>query len=181
MMTDLVRPMTADEYFALPETNQITELIDGELIVAPVPIAYHQIVSGNAYYFLRTEATSGKAYYAPIALRFDDHHVFEPDVIWIRQGGECHLVDKYHWIGAPDLVIEILSPSTAKRDRGVKFEVYERHGVREYWLIDLDSQFIEVYSHQNGAFKHVGAYGVDEKFTSPVLGVEVKGEAIFAL
>jgi Uma2 family endonuclease len=132
--------MTADEYFALPETNHIVELINGELIndsisidLPPIANGLHpQIASGNVYYFLRHSGVPGKAYYAPASIRFEDHHVFEPDVFWIQQDGECQLLDEGYWIGAPDLVIEILSPSTAKRDRGVKFEVYERHGVREY-------------------------------------------------
>ena len=75
-------------------------------------------------------------------------------------------------------MIEVLSPSTAKRDRGVKFDVYERHGVREYWLIDLDAQFIEVYRHENSAFKRQGIFGVEEAFPSAALGLEVKVAAI---
>jgi Uma2 family endonuclease len=78
-------------------------------------------------------------------------------------------------------VIEILSPSTARRDRGVKFDVYERHGVREYWLTDPEAQFVEVYRHEGGAFRRQGLYGADEAFPSAVLGIEVKGEALFAV
>ena len=180
-MTDLVRRMTAEEYFALPETNHIQELIDGELIVA-TPTRAHQKTLLKAGTYLTAIAPHGETVIAPSAVRFEDQHVFEPDIFWIAPDGDCkpYPYDAGSWIGAPDLVIEILSPSTAKRDRGVKFEVYERHGVREYWLIDLDSQFIEVYSHQNGTFKHQGAYGVEEAFTSPVLGVEVNVKAMFA-
>jgi Uma2 family endonuclease len=182
MMTDLVRRMTAEEYFALPETNQIEELIDGELIVAD-PTRAHQKTLLKASSWLTQVAPQGETMISPSAIRFEEQHVFEPDIFWIRPDGDCkpYPYDVRSWIGAPDLVIEILSPSTAKRDRGVKFDVYERHGVREYWLIDLDAQFVEMYAHVDGAFKRQGIYGVDEAFTSPVLGVEVKVEAIFAL
>jgi Uma2 family endonuclease len=188
-MSDIVRPMTADEYFALAETNQFDELIDGEYIVSPPPIGLHQLVVGNAYFFLRSSVSSGLTVVSPAGLRFDVDHVLEPDVFWSRSDGDCKLIDGRYWEGAPDLVIEVLSPSTAKRDsfaapegyRGVKFDVYERHGVREYWLIDLDAQFIEVYRHEAGAFKRQGIYGVEESFASDALGIDVAVKACFAL
>jgi Uma2 family endonuclease len=180
-MTDAVRSMTAEEFFQLPETNQIEELIDGEYVVSPPANITHQLTAGNAYFFLRTNAPSGKTLAAPSAIRFEQDHALEPDVFWIRPDGDCKPVDDRYWKGAPDLVIEVLSPSTAKRDRGVKFDVYERHGVREYWLIDLEAQFIEVYRHEDGAFKRHGLYSGEEAFTSAVLGIEVKPAAILAV
>ncbi len=178
-MTDVVRPMTAEEYFELPETNQIDELIDGEYIVSP-PIALHQLVVGNAYFFVRTTAPAGLTVVSPAAIRFEETYVLEPDVFWIRPDGDCKLIENRYWEGAPDLVIEVLSPSTAKRDRGVKYEVYERHGVREYWLVDAEAQFIEVYRHEAGRFQRQGIYGVEETFASAALGVDVAVKAIFA-
>jgi Uma2 family endonuclease len=180
-MTDVVRSMTAEEYFELPETNHIDELIDGEYIVSPPPIAIHQLTVGNAYFLLRSSASSGLAVVAPAAIRFEADHVLEPDVFWIRPDGNCKLIDNRYWQGAPDLVIEVLSPSTAKRDRGVKFNVYERHGLREYWLIDLEAQFIEVYRHENGAFKRQGIFGIEESFTSATLSLAVKVESILSV
>ncbi len=180
-MTDLVRPMTAEEYFALPETNQIEELVDGEYIMSPPPRPSHQKNVLKTAVFLTQSAAHGETVISPAAIHFEADHVLEPDIFWIRPDGDCKVVKDRYWEGTPDLVVEILSPSTSKRDRGIKFEVYERHGVREYWLIDLDAQFIEVYHHQDGAFKRQGVYGVEKVFTSAVLGIEVKVEAIFAL
>jgi Uma2 family endonuclease len=179
-MTDLVRGMTAEQFFEMPETNQIEELIEGEYIVSPPPIGLHQLAVGNAYFFLRS-TVPGQAVVSPAALRLEEDHVLEPDVFWIRPDGDCKLVDGRYWQGAPDLVIEVLSPSTARRDRGVKFDVYERHGVREYWLIDLEAQFVEVYRHEDGAFRRRGLFGADEAFASAALGIEVKAEALFAV
>jgi Uma2 family endonuclease len=180
-MTDLVRRMTVEEYFALPETNQIEELIDGEHIVSPPPRPSHQKNLLKTAVFLTQSAAHGETVISPASIHFEADHVLQPDIFWIRPGGDCKVVRDRYWEGIPDLAIELLSPSTAKRDRGVKFEVYERHGVREYWLIDLESQFIEVYSHVAGAFKRQGIYGIEEAFTSPVLGIEVKVEAFFAV
>ncbi len=177
-MTDVVRPMTAEEYFDLPESNQIEELVDGEYIVTS-PEASHQKRVLKAAVFLTLSAPHGETMIAPSSIRFDAD-VLEPDVFWIRPDGDCKLIDNRYWRGAPDLVIEVLSPSTAKRDRGVKFEVYERHGVREYWLIDAEAQFIEVYQLEAETFKRLGVYGVEDRFRSAVLGVEVTVKDIFA-
>lgn len=179
-MSDLVRPMTAEEYFELPETNEIEELLDGEYIVSPPPTITHQFVVGNAFFFLRTSAAQGQTVLSPAAIRFEADHVLEPDLFWIRPDGDCQPINNRYWEGAPDLVIEVLSPSTAKRDRGIKFDTYERHGIREYWLVDLDAQFVEVYRHEAGNFKRVGVYGVEQKFTSTPLGVEVEVKTFFA-
>ncbi len=180
-MSDLVRPMTAEEYFELPETNQFDELIDGEYIVSPPPTITHQKIVLKGAVFLTKAAPLGETVLSPAAIRFEADHVLEPDIFWIRPEGDCKPVRDRYWEGAPDLVIEVLSPSTAKRDRGVKFDVYERHGVREYWLIDLEAQFIEVYRHEDGAFKRHGIFGAEETFTSAALGVEVAVSAFFTL
>ncbi len=180
-MSDVVRPMTAEDYFDLPETNQIDELIDGEYIVSPPPTITHQFVVGNLHFFLRSVASLGKTVIAPAAIRFEVDHVLEPDIFWIRPDGDCQPINNRYWQGAPDLVIEVLSPSTAKRDRGIKFDVYERHGVREYWLVDLDAQFVEVYQHQEDAFKRQGIFGVEEAFASAALGLEVEVKTFFEL
>ena len=85
------------------------------------------------------------------------------------------------WQGAPDFVIEILSPSTAYRDRGVKFETYEKYGVSEYWLIDPELKFVEIYRQQDKTFKRQGIYKSGQTFTSSVLGdVSVPVNALFA-
>lgn len=170
--------MNADEFFKMPETNRLEEVIDGEYILLPLPYISHQIAIGNVLTFLMRSAPSGETVLSPSAILFETYNVLEPDIFWIRADGDCKPIKDRYWQGAPDLIIEVLSPSTAKRDRGVKFEVYERHGVREYWLIDLEAQFIEVYRHENGVFKRQGIFGVEETFTSATLGLDVKVAAI---
>jgi Uma2 family endonuclease len=82
----------------------------------------------------------------------------------------CEQGEDGYWYGAPDLVIEVLSPSTAYRDRRTKFNLYQQHGVREYWLADPEGEYIEVYLLENGLFVRQGAFGKQDSFVSPVLG-----------
>ena len=94
----------------------------------------------------------------------------QPDVIWIGPESRCQAVGDQYWHGTPDLVVEVLSPSTAVRDRGYKFDLYERHGVREYWLVEPEGRFLEVYVLEDGRFVRRGLYQEVDDFTSPVLG-----------
>ena len=93
-------------------------------------------------------------------------------MFWVSpEDTHCFLEENgRYWHGAPDLVIEILSPSTASDDRGIKFETYQKHGVREYWLVDPDAKYIEVYGHDGGKFQRQGVYKPDQPFVSAVLG-----------
>jgi Uma2 family endonuclease len=171
--------MTADEYFALPESSQIIELIDGELLMVP-PLTEHQMTSSTALIYLGKLVEEGKWFHAPTAVCLDDENTPEPDLFWLSP---AHLdkITRKCIEGAPDLVIEIFSASTAYRDRGVKYALYEKFGVREYWMIDPASRFIEVYTLQNAAFVRHGVYAPGETFASPVFGGKtVDVAALFA-
>ncbi len=170
-MSDMVKTKAIfDDYAALPETNQIVELIDGEIIVNP-PLDSHQDALGNIYTFLRQRLTVGTLRMAPTGVYFDDTNSFEPDIFWVSpQNDHCILAaDNRYWHGAPDLIVEILSVSTTSKDRGVKFDTYEKYGVREYWLVDPTAQFVEVYKHQNRIFNRVGLFEIGKTFESDVL------------
>lgn len=162
---------TFADYRALPETNQIVELIDEEIVVNP-PLDIHQVVVGAIYAMLYSLRLGGRLRLAPTGLHVDDHNSFEPDLFWVRaESSDCVLEpDGRYWRGAPDLVIEILSPSTGVTDRGVKFEAYQRIGVREYWLVDTEERFVEVYRGQEGRFQRQGLFTAEQSFTSAALG-----------
>lgn len=163
---------TFADYKALPETNQIVELIDREIIVNP-PLDLHQEALGTIHYFLATVLQKkGKLRLAPTGVFFDESNSFEPDIFWISpDNDQCILMsDTRYWHGAPDLIVEILSPSTESRDRGIKFDVYEKYGVREYWLVNAAARYVEVYRHQNGAFDRIGVFEPGKHFISEVLG-----------
>lgn len=166
--------MTPAEFKQLGETTQPTELINGEVIVSPTPRNKHQERVGETYFFLkqrsRQNLSAGRAIISPMDVWLGDDCV-QPDVFWVSgEGSLCKLGEDGYWYGAPDLVVEVLSPSTAHRDRGIKFDLYEKHGVREYWLIDPDGEYVEVYRRDGEKFVRVGAFGIDETFESMVLG-----------
>jgi Uma2 family endonuclease len=166
--------MTAKEFMELPESNLPNELIDGELIVSPAPVDRHQKTLRSAFRYLDRLVTHGEWLFAPLDVHFDDGNITQPDLFWISgEESQCKLGADGYWYGAPDLVIEVLSPGTQKNDRGKKFDLYELHGVREYWLTDTIEKFVEVYRLQENTFVRIGVFGVGDKFTSTVLNVEI--------
>lgn len=164
--------MTADEFLQLPETQTLTELIDGEIFVAPSPETGHQITSARSYDVVKALAPGGIVLYAPLDVYLSENDIVQPDVLWISPESKCTIERKY-LSGAPDLIIEILSPSTALRDKRAKFRLYEKYGVKEYWIIDPSARFIEVWGHDGEKFTLHGLFGEGETFVSKVLGEKV--------
>jgi Uma2 family endonuclease len=168
MMVEQTR-MTAAEFEALPDSEQMVELIEGALIVSPPPIPRHQRVVGHTFVLLRQIAPNGEVFIAPIEVYLDEHNIPQPDVLWVAEGSQCVVTEK-RLEGAPDMVVEVFSPGTIKKDRKDKFLVYQQFGVREYWMIDADEEYIEVYRLENGVFVRQGVFEPGETFESAVLG-----------
>src|SRR5687768_16231992 len=123
--------MTADEFFQLPETMQPTELIDGELIASPTPTPKHQLAVGAFFTLIHGLIPDGVVLFAPLSVYLDEENIPEPDVMWVAENSRCVITEK-RLEGPPDLIVEVFSPGTAKRDKRDKFKLYEKHGVREY-------------------------------------------------
>lgn len=178
-MTEQVRiRMSAAEFEALPEQSQPTELIEGELVVRGTPTLNHQRVAGNIYDRLRDIVPNGEVFYAPVSVKLDDGNYYQPDVLWVAANGACKMNDD-GLNGPPDLVVEVISPDTAKVDRGVKFQVYQSSGVLEYWIIEPELAFVEVWSLRDGSFMQMGVFSADETVASPALGQDVVLTGIF--
>lgn len=178
-MVEMVRTrMTAEEFLALPETTSIHELIDGEITMSPPPMTSHQSVSGNAYFYLRTLIQSGRWFAAPTGVYLDEENIPEPDILWLAPEHIDKIKTRYIE-GAPDLIVEILSKSTAARDKESKFHLYEKHGVREYWLVDPANEYVEVYALVDGVFARRGIYEKAGSFTSSLFGDVVIQVAAF--
>jgi Uma2 family endonuclease len=173
--------ITSAAFRQLPETNQIQELIDGEVIMSP-PLDLHQAVSWVMSLFLGV-LLQGRGIFrtAPTGIHFEEGHDYEPDIYWISPENKHCILDSEGrwWHGGPDLIIEILSPTTSVRDYGTKYEIYEKHGVREYWIVDPAARFLLVYRHNGSRFERIGGYVPGEQFTSTVLGADVPVASLF--
>jgi Uma2 family endonuclease len=173
--------MTAREFADQPESNLPTELIHGEFVMSSAPDDPHQLNSMYVLNFLLKILPPAELRHAPIDIYLDDNNVLQPDIMWVsKDNTRCQLVEGRRWHGAPDLVVEIFSPSTSRRDKTVKFDLYETHGVREYWMLDPIAEYIEVWGLQGSSFAKIGIFGPGETFASPVLsGKTVEVSALF--
>jgi Uma2 family endonuclease len=139
--------MTAEKFFQLPEGPPYFELIDGDLYMAPSPLRLHQRILVRLTYELQScleDHPIGEFYVAPSDVVFSDNIVLNPDLYYVRNERRSILAD-HGATGAPDLVVEILSPSTAQRDVGRKREIYAESGVEEFWVVSPKTRAVEVY------------------------------------
>lgn len=174
--------ISATEYYQLPEYAQhdLIQLIDGEVIISMPPVPKHQRIVREVFFLLISISKNkgGEALSAPIEVQLDEHNVFEPDVLYLRPDSRC-VVGEKRLTGAPDLVVEVLSPGTARYDRQQKYEAYQAHGVGEYWIVDPAHEVVEVWTlGAGGVFQRQGAFAGEDTFTSAVLGETVSAKAI---
>jgi len=133
----------------LPDDGNRYEAIEGELYVTPASKVRHQRISfrlEQALYRLFQEPGLGEVFHAPIGVIFPETgEGVQPDIVFVSRARRGIIADD-SIRGAPDLVVEILSPGTAPRDRGVKLKLYDRQGVGEYWIVDPETEAVEVWS-----------------------------------
>jgi len=147
------RRYTYADLATFPDDHLRREIIDGELIVTPSPIVRHQIASSKIHFRLMTYAQGrgGLALAAPIDVFLADDNVVEPDLLFVRPDHGDQIGAKFIK-DAPDLVVEISSPSTRRLELVRKRELYERFGVPEYWYVDLEAERVEVYLFTEGSY-----------------------------
>ncbi len=153
-----VKDWTYDKYYELDDQNRY-EIYDGELVMSPAPKPLHQKVIRKLYDFIRNHIIQkhiGELYFSPIDVVFAENVVCQPDLLFISTERLDIVDDDKAIFGAPDVIIEIASPSTEKHDRNIKFDIYERHGVLEYWIISLADKSAEVYFLSDGCYKLIG-------------------------
>jgi Uma2 family endonuclease len=149
-----IKRWTYADYCGLDDGKRY-EVIGGDLVMAPGPGSDHQGISRDIEFLLLRfvkDRSLGQVYYAPLDVIFGDNDVFQPDVLFVSTKN-LDRVKQAGVFGAPDLVIEVLSPSTAENDRYHKREVYERAGVMEYWLVDPENRTIEVLANGPKGFE----------------------------
>lgn len=174
--------LSATQYYQLPEYKQhnLIELINGEVVIGIPPIPKHQRIVREILYFLTTMARQkgGEALSSPIEVYLDEHNIYEPDVLYLVLDSGCDVGDK-RLTGAPDLVVEVLSPSTAKYDRQQKFQAYQLYSVPEYWIVDPVHEVIEVWVLEGERLNLMGAYDEKDTFKSHILDENVQVKPIF--
>jgi len=133
----------------LPDDGHRHEAIEGELYVTPAPTSRHQRVSRRLVYALEAILGArglGELFFAPIGVEFPDtQEGGQPDIVFVA-AARREIVVEEGIRGAPDLVVEILSPGTSGRDRGVKRKLYERQGVDHYWIADPEARAVELWT-----------------------------------
>ncbi len=162
--------LTYQDYVLLPDDGKRYEILDGDLYVTPSPTARHQIVSANLFFALSGHVRAeglGRILAAPLDVVFADDTIVQPDLLFISNERLPILRDWVH--GAPDLLIEILSPGTRDRDRTLKRRLYARHGVRELWLVDPEARQVEVYSLDPAAETPPRVFAEQDVLNSDVL------------
>ena len=139
----------------LPDDGRRYEIHGGELVAVPAPRVRHQVVVGAIFRILDTYArgNGGAALVAPLDIVFDEFDVVQPDVLFFRAERVHLLQPDAVTRHAPDIVVEVLSPSTASMDRGRKMRTFARYGVPEYWIIDPLACKIEVHALENGIYR----------------------------
>ncbi len=159
------------------------ELINGEIVKRASPNSPHQNLFSELFILLGVfikKNKLGKLYSAPFDVVLDEENVPQPDIFFITKKREFIIEPNGPVIGAPDLVIEILSKSTAKYDRGIKKDLYEKFQVKEYWIADPKNASIEVYEIVEGKYKLVGYAAEEGVITSSVLeGLELEMKDLF--
>ena len=146
------RRLTYEDFLLFPDDGQRHELIDGEHYVTPSPNTRHQDLVGRLYLeiglYVRQHPGIGRVFVAPFDVLFTKWDIVEPDLLFIARDQLDILTDK-NVQGPPALVIEILSPGTRKTDEQAKRRLFERGGVREYWIVDPELDLVKVFARQD--------------------------------
>lgn len=171
-MTTETRRMTYEEYWEGPEMKGRYDIVDGVLTMAPSPTRKHQEILGQLYYLLRQfldEHRLGSAFIAPldVIVERDPLKTRQPDLLFVSNARSEILQDIVE--GAPDLVVEILSPSNSRADIQEKLDDYAGLGVSECWLVSPEGRTVEVLTAAEGGWERASLSGVGDTVTSGVL------------
>lgn len=174
---------TYADYQRLPDDGNRYEVIFGVLYRMNTPTIPHQIAVTNLVIFLGLlvkSQKSGVLLSAPTEVLLPDiATLVQPDVLFISQNRRNIIVEQ-RIAGVPDLMIEVLSPSSVRHDRRTKFDAYEQAGVPEYWIVNPKTHTVEVYELSGKEYGLAGEFSADEKIVSPLLGdVGFTADSIF--
>jgi Uma2 family endonuclease len=189
-MSPTVRPDTRFTYEDLslfPDDGKRHEIIDGKHYVTPSPVTRHQRLVQRLYFalevHLRQHRERGEVFVAPLDVVFSKYNVVDPDLLFVAADQPEILTEK-NVQGAPALVVEVLSEGTRRHDEQIKRRLFERSGVREYWLVDPELDLIKVHRRlEDGSFPRVAELAVEDQavLSTPLLpGFSVTLSELFA-
>lgn len=162
---------TYEAYAALPDDGQRYEIVQGVLVMSPAPEPSHQGIAGKIYRYLCSQILDrgrGLVFTSPIDVVLSSSTTTQPDVVVLLKEHLERLQQKYI-TGAPDLVVEVISPGSQTHDRLVKYGIYEKAGVPEYWLVNAVEQTIEVFVLNAGEYRSTGIFHSEDLPVSRLL------------
>jgi Uma2 family endonuclease len=166
----------AGDIWEAPDDALRYEVVDGELFMTPAPGWAHQYGLGNLYLLVGNWVRGHRLGYvvqAPVGVVLDAETAVQPDLVYISRE-RAGLISERGIEGAPDLVVEVLSPSTEARDRGIKLRRYAAAGVPHYWLLDPGSRALEAYHVGEAGYELTGVYGAGSTFRPDLFpGLEI--------
>jgi Uma2 family endonuclease len=171
-----------DDLRLMPDDGQRYEVIDGDLLVTPAPTTTHQTLSKRIQFVLMQQIELrglGQVFYAPVDLIFSRTRTVQPDLLVVRTERTSFITERGIEI-APDLIVEILSPSTEQTDRERKAKLYASEGVREYWIVDAAQRSIEIYALGASGYTLIGKHGPGSQVTSRVFEIALSVDEVFA-
>lgn len=172
-----------EDYLRLPDDGRRYEIIEGVLYVANAPNIDHQYSVSEVHFCLKLfvrDKQLGQVYTAPLEVHLSESsRPVQPDVLFIRAERQPPPGTQV-FEGAPDLIVEVVSPSSIRLDRTIKFDAYEQAGVAEYWIVDPKTRSVEVHTLSRGEYAVFGQYTNDEVIESALLsGLQIKTSALF--
>jgi Uma2 family endonuclease len=175
-MSVAVQKLTYQEYREMEFDDNdpyLYELLKGTLVKKSSPTLIHQRISRKLLFTFETyilQKKCGEIFYAPLDVVLDEENAPQPDLVYVSNENSAVLnEEELVIVGTPDLVIEILSPGTAKRDKTLKKDIYGQFGVKEYWLVDPGNKTIEVYTLQNNRYELFAFADAEENVKSALL------------
>ena len=171
------------DYLRLPDDGKRYEIIEGVLYMANAPSIEHQFTVSEIHFQLKLfirDRELGQVYTSPLEVHLSETtKPVQPDILFIRAQHQPPPGTQF-FDGAPALIVEVISPGSIRLDRHIKFDVYEKSGVSEYWLADPKARLVEVYTLSNGEYALLGQYTNDDIVESQVLaGLQIKTSTLF--
>ena len=175
---------TYQDYLTLPDDGKRYEVIEGELYMSPAPAVTHQIILKRLLYMIEdflVQNPLGELLPAPTDVILSEINVLQPDLLFVAREN-YEILTHENVRGAPDLVVEILSPGTAKRDRTSKLETYSQFGVAEYWIVDEEKQNVEVWRQQGRRLVCEAIFSANQTLKTSLLpGLEIALAQVFPI